>query len=139
MAISTKINWQDGETVYAADLNRIENNIKEMNTALSGKATLDSQQTVTGQWSFQHSSGTKFRKSISSIWYETRLLPLDVIINGENSAGLVFNRGGTDLAQMVFNQHGVVLRVLASNTKHTLIHTGNLELISATAPAALEE
>lgn len=139
MAISTKINWQDGETVYAADLNRIENNIKEINTALDAKAGRSADQTITGQWSFQNSNGTKFRKSISSIWYEARVMPLDLIISGENSAGIVFNRGGTDKAQLAFNQSGIVLKDLSTNTKYTVIHTGNLELVSSTTPASLEE
>ena len=139
MAISTKTNWQDGETVYASDLNRIENNSKELSTNVDAKAARGEAQTITGQWSFQHKDGTKFRRSISSIWYECRVMPLEVIINGENSAGMVFNRNGTDLARFVFNQNGAMLVNLSTSDKYTIIHTGNLDLVTSVSAATVEE
>lgn len=138
MAISIKTNWQDADVVYAADLNRIENNISEMNTTLEGKATRGTAQTITGQWSFQHSDGVKFRRSINGSWYEVRPMPIMSIIDGENTGGMVFNRNNVDLAQLCFNQYGAVLTNLSTNTKYTIIHTGNLNLITSAVPATLE-
>lgn len=139
MAVSVKTTWQDSDTVYAEDFNRIENNVKEINTALDNKPSKSGDQTLTNFWSFQNSKGVKVKRSISSIWYHNQVMPLDVIINGENSAGMVFGRGDVDKAQLAFNQNGIVLRDISSNTKHTVIHTGNLDLITSTAPATLED
>lgn len=139
MAISVKTTWQDGETVFAADINRIETNIKELETGVKSKVERSEDQTIVATHTFQSSKGIKIRRSISGSWYQNQVLPLDVIINGENSAGMVFNRNDTDLAQLAFNQHGIMLRVIATNTKHTVIHTGNLDLITAAAAATLED
>lgn len=138
MAISTKTNWTDGETVFAADINRIENNSKELKTEVDLKVTRSADTTLTGVMTFQGADRVKIRRSINGVWYEGRPVVHQMLIGSENCVGMVFNRVN-DLARFGFNQHGLVLEDLVNSKKHTIIHTGNLDLIAGVAPAALED
>lgn len=138
MAISTKTNWTDGETVFAADINRMENNSKELKTEVDLKVTRSADTTLTGVMTFQGADRVKIRRSINGVWYESRAVVHQLLIGSENCAGMVFNRVN-DLAQLGFNQHGIVLVDLVNNKKHTVIHTGNLDLITTASTATLED